>query len=400
MAQGDAQDRPDGRPSNTVADYAWGRAAPRRTKRKVPRSPATARPPAMRRPGLDLLRVLAVAAVAWFHFGFRMQVTGEAGEALVGDPGGLARYGYLGVSVFFAISGYVITMSTEGRDPIAFAVARFARLWPVFLACMTLTALVTLATPGFGFTVTLPQVLANATMLAPFLGQPLVDGAYWSIVVEIIFYGWVFVLMSVGLWHRHRVMIAIMWVLLAGIENLWLDSDLLRKLLLLEFAGVFAFGIALRAWEHGEPMALPVTMVALLQAVSSSINFAKSLAPLYDEPFSILLAAMFTLGGLLLLALLTRVPEKALPTRLCAVAGRATYPFYLLHQHIGYAGFLLLTPLAGFAGAATIIVAALTAMALFLTLTLERPAGRLLREAGDRLDARFRTYLAGGRAGA
>ena len=124
MAQGDAQDRPDGRPSNTVADYAWGRAAPRRTKRKVPRSPATARPPAMRRPGLDLLRVLAVAAVAWFHFGFRMQVTGEAGEALVGDPGGLARYGYLGVSVFFAISGYVITMSTEGRDPIAFAVAR------------------------------------------------------------------------------------------------------------------------------------------------------------------------------------------------------------------------------------------------------------------------------------
>lgn len=357
--------------------------------------------PATRRPGLDLLRVAAVAAVAWFHFGFRMQVTGEAGDALTGEPGGLARYGYLGVSIFFAISGYVIAISTEGRDAATFAIARIARLWPVFLACLALTMLVTLATPGFAFTVTPAQVLANATMLAPFFGQPFVDGAYWSIVAEIVFYGWVALFMAAGLWQRHRIAITVVWLLLAGLEAVWLDSGLMRKLLLLDFAGVFAFGMMLRAFERGEPMALAVALLALLQAVASSMSFARDLAPVYGEAFSAPLAGAITLAGLLLLALLTRLPESALPARLCAVAGRATYPFYLLHQHIGYAGFLLLTPLGGLAGAGAIILAGLTAAAFLLTLTLEQPAGRLLRAAGGglaaRVKARLKAPLAGGR---
>ena len=355
---------------------------------------------APRRPGLDLLRVLAVAAVAWFHFGFRMQVTGDAGDALSGDPGGLSRYGYLGVSIFFAISGYVITISTEGRDPVTFAVARFARLWPVYLVCMVLTTLVTLATPGFGFAVTLPQVLANATMLAPFLGQPFVDGAYWSIVAEIIFYGWVFVFMAFGLWHRQQIPIAVTWLLIAAADAIWLQNDLLRKLLLTEFAGVFVFGIMLRAHERGESRAILGVIAALVQAVASSMDFANDLEPVYGLPFSAPLAGLSTLAGLMLLALLTRVPEKALPTRLCAIAGRATYPFYLLHQHIGYAGFLLLVPLTGFWDAALLVLAGLTATALVLTLTVERPAGRRLRMAGNRALSLLRKRIARGRAGA
>jgi peptidoglycan/LPS O-acetylase OafA/YrhL len=49
-----------------------------------------------------------------------------------------ARYGFLGVPIFFIISGYVIAYSAE-RTAAAFAIARVSRIYPTFLFCMTLT---------------------------------------------------------------------------------------------------------------------------------------------------------------------------------------------------------------------------------------------------------------------
>lgn len=349
---------------------------------------ARAATPPHRRPGLDLLRIVAVAAVAWFHFGFRMEVTGEAGDALTGDPGGLARYGYLGVSVFFAISGYVITISTEGRDPVSFAIARFARLWPTYVLCMSATALVTLLVPGLVFPVGIAQYLANLTMLSPFLGQPFMDGAYWSIVAEIVFYGWVGLLMATGLWRRHQVVIALVWVTIAALDQGLVGSGLLRRVFLTEFAGFFAFGMMLRARERGEAGATIVLIAALVQALASGIAFARGLEPIYGEAFSGPLAGAIIAASLAVMAGLTRSADTRLPAAVVALLGRATYPFYLLHQHIGYAGFLLLAPLIGFPATAVVVLAGLTFAALLVTTTVERPAGRAVRRVGEALRGR------------
>lgn len=344
---------------------------------------------AARRPGLDLMRVLAVAAVAWFHFGFRMQATGEAGPLVSGDPGIFARYGYLGVSVFFAISGYVISISTEGRDPFGFAVARVARLWPTFILCMSLTALVTLAVPGFAFSVTLPQYLANLTMLPPFLGQPYVDGAYWSIVAEILFYAWVGLLMTVRLWARFQVQVALVWLAIAALDQALIGSDLLRRLFLTDFAGFFAFGMMLRARERGAAGASVVLVAAFVQAIAGAAVFAEGLERLYEgERFSQPLIAVAVAVALVALALATRPSRVGLPAGLVAIAGRGTYPFYLLHQHIGYAAFLLLMPLLGFAGTAFILLAGVALVAFAVTLVVETPAARLVRRLGEGARAR------------
>lgn len=340
---------------------------------------------AARRPGLDLMRVAAVAAVAWFHYGFRMQVTGEAGPvAGAGEPGDWARFGYLGVSVFFAISGYVISISTEGRDPFTFAVARIARLWPVYVVAMTLTALVTLAVPALGFPLSLPQYLANLTMLPPFLGQPFMDGAYWSIVAEILFYGWVGLLMLFGLWSRHQVAVALAWLAIAALDQAVFGSDILRRLLLTDFAGFFAFGMMLRARERGEAGASLVLAAAFVQAIAAAILFAGGLVELYrGEPFSPIAVAGIVAVSLVVLALATRLDAPWLPVGPAAVAGRATYPFYLLHQHIGYAGFFLLTPVLGLSVSAPVILAGVALAALVLTVGVERPAARAIRGAGE-----------------
>ena len=50
---------------------------------------------------LDLLRLLAVIAVVFYHYGF----LGPVPQVAIPSMAGFAQYGYLGVSAFFIISG-------------------------------------------------------------------------------------------------------------------------------------------------------------------------------------------------------------------------------------------------------------------------------------------------------
>src|SRR5436190_22352735 len=145
-----------------------------------------------RAPALDLLRLVAVLGVAAFHFGFH----GPAGMVAVPDVASVARYGFMGVPAFFVISGFVIAYSAEGRTATSFAIARFSRIYPTFLFCMTITFL---AVQIFGapyFQTTFLQWISNLVILAP--GHAYIDSAYWSLVVEAVFYGWIAVFIRLG----------------------------------------------------------------------------------------------------------------------------------------------------------------------------------------------------------
>jgi peptidoglycan/LPS O-acetylase OafA/YrhL len=140
------------------------------------RTPRSDRARADRLAGLDLLRLLAALAVVLFHYAYTGPTRGSSSAAFP-ELAGIAKYGFLGVDLFFVISGLVIACSVDGRSWHAFARARFLRLYPGHLVCMTATALV-LATLGSGLTpVTFAQWAANLTMVAPALGQPFMDGA-------------------------------------------------------------------------------------------------------------------------------------------------------------------------------------------------------------------------------
>src|SRR6188474_3690586 len=147
-----------------------------------------------RAPALDVLRLVAVLAVAAYHFGFQ----GPARLVAVPDVASVAKYGFLGVPAFFVISGFVIAYSAEGRTAAGFAIARFSRIYPTFVFCMTLTCLViaVLGVPHFDTSV--KQWLANLFIAAPAFGQPYMDASYWSLVIEVMFYAWVAVLIAAG----------------------------------------------------------------------------------------------------------------------------------------------------------------------------------------------------------
>lgn len=123
-------------------------------------------------------------------------------------------FGKLGVITFFAISGFIIPLSFRGASPrFGFVVSRFFRLYPAYwlsLACAVLILPLIGLAPFGG-----RQILANATMLQKLLHQPDVLGVYWTLLVELIFYGLCFLLFPTGFLRSARALAVIIVVLLA-----------------------------------------------------------------------------------------------------------------------------------------------------------------------------------------
>ena len=202
-------------------------------------------------PGLDLLRLIAVAAVVFYHYGFWGPASRDVPQVALPYLASYAQYGFLGVPVFFIISGFVIAYSAEGRTPVGFAIARFSRIYPTFLFCMTLTFAIVLLLGGPHFEVTFAQWLANLFVAAPALGQPYVDTSYWSLVIEIVFYAWVVAFLALGLFPRRVDAIILVWFGITFANELTIDAPLFEKIFIADDSGFFAVGLVIYEFYRG-----------------------------------------------------------------------------------------------------------------------------------------------------
>src|SRR5919205_611382 len=164
--------------------------------------------PQERLPTPDALRGFAAAAVAWFHFT-------NGNPSLLPDDSLLklsGRYGWLGVEVFFVISGFVIpfALARAGYAPSnfgRFVLKRVARLDPPYLASIAFVLLaiyLTALAPGFGgqhFEFSWAVLLLHLGYANVFFGRPWLNPVYWTLAVEFQYYlivGLVFPLLAGG----------------------------------------------------------------------------------------------------------------------------------------------------------------------------------------------------------
>ena len=99
--------------------------------------------------------------------------------------------GYVGVPIFFVLSGFVIAFSANEKNVSEFLKSRILRLYPAAWICATITALVIIGDPDW-----LRKYLHS---LALWPAEPWVDPVYWTLAVEITFYSFVVMLLaSVG----------------------------------------------------------------------------------------------------------------------------------------------------------------------------------------------------------
>ncbi len=98
------------------------------------------------------------------------------------------KYGYLGVDIFFIISGFVISLSIKHNSLRKFIAFRFTRLYPIYWVAVFLTFLITLIFGAPRYSADFNQFVINLTMFQNYLGIKSIDGVYWSLFVEMKFY--------------------------------------------------------------------------------------------------------------------------------------------------------------------------------------------------------------------
>ncbi|MFG1808635.1 acyltransferase family protein [Streptomyces sp. NPDC049040] len=301
-------------------------------------------PPVAKRPGkrrlyvLDGLRLVAALMVVAYHYlGYnRSHPWGKSNAVIFPSLHRLAIYGWLGVYLFFLISGFVICMSCWGRTPRQFMVSRFIRLYPAYWVALIMTTTVLWLRPG-GSNLRLTDVLTNATMVQQGLGAPNVDGVYWSLWAELRFYLLFAVVAVMGVTYRRVVSFCVIWLVAAVVAE-QSDSDLLTLLADPQYAPFFIGGVAIYLMYRFGPRPELWLLIAaswldgqhqMYGLAAGASNVAKS-----HVSWAVSVVLMTVFFGLVIAAALGKL--SFFNWRWLTVAGSMTYPLYLIHEDIGW----------------------------------------------------------------
>lgn len=287
-------------------------------------------------PLLDLLRFFAAFWVMSFHY--FLWYSGDIHWY---------RYGNLGVPLFFIISGFVISQSVAQASTKAFALGRFIRLFPLFWIICTLTYIFTLLIPN-GNPVQFPEYLISMTMLGDKLGNALgyarlVDAAYWSLVIELLFYIAIGLFVYLFSWKHIRWFTGLWLATSAAAFFFSVDDTFIAKTLLVRHASYFLFGITLmlvastayaswkmKLYDYGF-----LITVATYGALISYRALPPYLTPHPLDTFIVTVLQFAFFGGVALLVYLSRFFTSKKYIDVAIIIGGLTYPLYLIHQTVG-----------------------------------------------------------------
>jgi len=313
-------------------------------------------------PNLEVFRGLAALAVCLYHFNR---------EGFLGEPvSAIVSYGYLGVDVFFVISGFVIFLSLS-RHPASFPslrrflVGRVFRLYPAYLAASLGAILLWhLSThiPGFQGDApdyTLRQVWANLTMTCNWIQVPWFIVVAWTLAIEAQYY--LLAAASFGLLTHSAL-----WIRL-GTLALWIATPLVAGNSPTVFAWSALFALGILSWMKREKSISPLPFWILFTIASLVHTEAKGLAS----------GIVGTSAALAILYL----PE--IRVRPLLWLGTISYSLYLVHTFIGGLVINLATRLPDRpilqVGAVFLALAVSLIAALGLYLLVEKPSHNLAR---------------------
>jgi len=303
---------------------------------------------------IDGLRALAVVAVLLYHLGVKW------------IPGG-----FLGVDLFFVISGYVITRlildsinSANALDLRAFYRARIRRLYPALLLMIIVTSLLILAFAPDGvhrFVEDLPYVLTgtnNWHLVAlhqdyfQINGRPPLLQHTWSLAVEIQFYlVWPIILYFIWKRFGKRNIAPIALLIAVGsgvalfVNSLRLDHATASRISHVYFGtdthslGLFIGSALAVSWvpanlsavitQRAQDFIDGIGLIGLLGLVGTFLYISESNATLYRIAFP--LAALF---GSMTIASLVHPASRVAPLFVSEPVlwlGQRSYGIYLWH---------------------------------------------------------------------
>ena len=289
---------------------------------------------------IDLLRFLAALAVVLYHYTFRGFA--EGGYSPVEYPvlGEFFKYGSYGVQLFFIISGFVILMTATKRDAAHFVISRITRLYPAFWVCVSLTALVIMWKGGALFQVDLVQYILNLSMVSGFIGVEMVDGVYWTLLVELKFYALIFVLLIFGQIRRVEWFLAF-WLILTASSLIIPLPKLVTFLFLTDWSAFFIAGaLFYLIRQQGLNLFRGVMLwLSFMVAIFENMRQLGHLEQMYNSYFSPLVTSLLILSFYVIFLLIALGKTHCFSSAKLVKLGVLTYPLYLIHQNIGFIVF-------------------------------------------------------------
>ncbi|MBB4009701.1 acyltransferase family protein [Allorhizobium taibaishanense] len=319
-------------------------------------------------PSLQILRFIAAFSVVLYH----------AGSGLAVEYGGINNpffFGTMGVDIFFILSGFIISYSTDASRGIGhFLHRRFARVVPLYWLLTLAIILVALIKPNMlNSTVVTVETVVKSFLFIPFPKpngtlQPLLFLG-WTLCYEIFFYCLYALCM---LWRgKADILCPLILVALVTMHEIWPHGSMLWHFYFNPVLIEFALGIALcqiyrrSAFFQAGSDAIAVLLVGaacLLYWLVSNLPVHQVVAP---SIFSTLVVSGF---------LFWRSPKGAIAS-LLVMLGNASYSLYLIHPYFIQAAIKIFGKMMG-----TVALTAAVAVTVALTILLSVLIFRLIEK--------------------
>jgi len=279
---------------------------------------------------LDALRGIAALAVVFFHFTLHH----EGYENIF-------RFGTTGVDLFFIISGFVIFMSLQKADSLrTFIVNRFTRLYPAYwMGVLFSFAIISI---HFHYTQKYPidrpavALLGNLTMFQYYLGIPDLEGPYWTMIVEMIFYVFMGCLFFFRQLDRIHVIGATICIALTAAAftvdtTYWVKEIFMKVPLLYHFPLFFAGIVFYGKYNHTIDNRVFYAGIAISFAAQMALfpHTWRACKHMSQTEYLVVLALFFSVFFLFVSGKLERIAN---PVTL--FFGKISYPLYLTHQYL------------------------------------------------------------------
>lgn len=284
---------------------------------------------------IDLLRFIAAFIVVLFHYSFRGFAADNYSNMPYPALVPISKYGYLGVELFFLISGFVILMTASSGSLRKFVVSRMVRLYPAYWVSCTATFLALLAFGGERYSVSASQYLVNMTLLNEFIGVPSIEGVYWSLAVELKFYALIALLLLFGQINRAQTFL-VTWLIATALLDAF-PVERLRSVLISEFAAYFIAGATcFLVYSQGlTKVRIAILIASWVVALRDSVQLS-GLERHYHAHFDRVVVAVIISAFFAVMFLVALKRTGFLGQRDWITLGALTYPLYLIHQYLGY----------------------------------------------------------------
>jgi peptidoglycan/LPS O-acetylase OafA/YrhL len=363
-------------------------------------------------PGVDIVRFISALLVVFYHLGFGSWAKpGSNAARIIGHNfamptvGWIGVVGWVGVQIFFVVSGVVITQSANGRSPADFLKGRFYRLYPAVWICATITLIAALA-------YALPRgtvwTYVRSMLLLP--GGPWVDAQYWTLPVELVFYGLVFLLLVTRAF-RHVEKLAVGLIVLTaaylaiisgiageGAANFSAERFTGARAYGLPFyhGCFFGLGILITLRSRGRISRLGLAAAALglvtccwqiydknMREAQDGVHLAYPLADLWPLGITVFLVAVAAIAW----STTERLAIDDQGNGLVRALGLTTYPLYLVHLTVGAVLLKALLRIMAPPIAFAVMLIVVVGFAMFVALVLEPRLRRSVRKGVDRIEA-------------